>query len=261
MELIEHEGVNYADARMLYNWLGIKKDFSTWVKYNIERALLSDDDFYTFRGESTGGRPSIEYWLKKDAALDFCIISGGENAKKVRDEIKKSFEEKQTGISLNVDQISALHDVVKAMTLVSIQNEVARKHFDFKNFGKHSDWWKYRSELLGYSVQSLKEALAKIGKKYSSQKKALMHIDPAEIIRTGVIDLLITLGRNEEYAINVAEFAKVIAEKNGYHYKIWDDTKPNPLGLGMKDIIERQEMGNKILNHGLNRPHRPIQGP
>ena len=79
-----------------------------------------------------------------------------------------------------------------------------------------------------------------------------MHIDSAEIIRTGVIDLLIALGRNEEYAINVAEFAKIIAEKNGYHKNIWDDTKPNPLGLGMKEIIERQEIGNNYLKDNTN---------
>ena len=96
--------------------------------------------------------------------------------------------------------------------------------------------------MLGYSTESLIEALEKINKKYHSQKKALMHLDKAEIIRTGVVDLLIALGRDKEYALNIAEFAKVIAEKNGYHLQIWDDTKANPLGLRLTEIIERQKL-------------------
>lgn len=246
VELKDYNGKMYASAKDLYAKLGINKAFSTWIRTNIKRAMLIIDlDFIPWKEESSGGRPSFDYLLKKNAALDLCLISGGINAKQIRDEITKAFEEKQTGFLLNADQVAALTDVVKAMTLVSFQKKAENKHY--VAFNKPQEWWKYRAELLGYSKESLIEALEKIGKKYHSQKTALMHIDKVEIIRTGVIDLLIALGRDREYALNVAEFAKVIAEKNNYHLQIWDDTKPNPLGLKLPEILERQKIGNKLI--------------
>lgn len=241
IELFEYKGEKYADARILHSILEIKKDFSTWARNNIDRAYLDNTDFYTFKGKSTGGRPLTEYWLKKDAALAFIMISGGKNAKQVRFEVIKAFQEKQSGILLNVDQVSALTDMVKAMTLISNQVEAESKHYNYLN--KPKDWWKYRAELLGYSKETLIEALKQINKRYKNQRQALVNLDPVELIRTGVIDLLIALGRNPEYALNVAEFAKVIAEKNNYHLQIWDDRKPNPLGLNSEWI----EMRKKLL--------------
>lgn len=249
-ELVEINGKKYASAKKLHRDLGLNKtNFTQWIRrVLLNKPFIENIDFSYLSNKSTGGRPSIDYLLTKDTAVSVIMISGGDKAHEIRMQVIKAFEERQTGILLNADQVGALTDLVKAMTLVSIQNKAERKHYDFKSFKKTADWWKYRSELLGYSKESLIKALAEIGKKYSSQKRALIHIDSAEIIRTGVIDLLIALGRNEEYAINVAEFAKIIAEKNGYHKNIWDDTKPNPLGLGMKEIVERQQIGNKLLD-------------
>lgn len=241
IELKEYNGKMYANAKFIHEKLGITKAFSTWFKTNTKRAMLiSELDFIPLREESTGGRPSFDYLLTESASQDLCLISGGKNAKVIRDEIKKAFKEKQTGILLNVDQISALTDMVKAMTLVSVQKNAENKHYLALN--KPKDWWQYRADLLGYSKDSLIEALEKINKQYHSTKTALMQLDKVEIIRTGVIDLLIALGRNKEYALNIAEFAKIIAEKNNYHLQIWDDTKPNPLGLRLPEIIERQKL-------------------
>lgn len=251
MELIEYNGKKLANARMIHKDLGIKFAFSTWIKSNIETNYLDEDkDFIRLAKESTGGRPSVEYLLTKDAALCIVATSRGVKAKEVRLELVKAFEEKQTGISLTVEQVTALTEMVKAMTLVSVQKNAEKKHFNY--LGRPKDWWEYRAKLLGYSAQSLKDALIKVGKKYKSQKQALIHIDPAEIIRTGVVDLLKALGRDDIYSLNIGEWAKAIAKSNGYHFQIWDDTKPNPLGIGMKEIIERQEIGRNYLKDNTN---------
>ncbi len=86
--------------------------------------------------------------------------------------------------------------------------------------------------------------MIQVNKKYRNQKQALIHLDPSEIIRTGVVDLLIALGRGKEYALNIAEFAKVIAEKNGYHLEIWNDLKSNPLKINESQIKERKKLIN-----------------
>jgi len=240
MELIKINNTKYASALAIYIELGIKKKFAQWVKYNIKRTLIDESNFVTKLLQSTGGRPITDYLLDKESAIGFIMVSGGKNAKKVRLEIIKAFEEKQTGILLNADQVAALTDVVKAMTLVSVQKQAENKHYYYLN--KPENWWKYRADLLGYSPESLKNALAQINKNYKNQRQALIHLDPSEIIRAGVIDLLIALGRDKEYALNVGEFAKMIACKNGYCFQIWDDTKPNPLGLNLPEIINRQKL-------------------
>lgn len=240
IELSDYKGKQYADAKKIYDLLGIVKPFSQWISTNIKRAMLSESDFITSKSKSTGGRPFTNYLLNKESALSFIMLSGGKNAQSVRNEIIKAFQQKQTGILLDVDQVSALTDVVKAMTLVSVQKKHEDKHYEFLNRPKN--WYNYRAELLGYSKNSLIEAMKLVNKKYKNQKQALIKLDPAEIIRTGVVDLLIALGRNREYALNVAEFAKVIAEKNGYHLEIWNDMKSNPLGINEKEISNRKKL-------------------
>jgi phage anti-repressor protein len=241
VQLKEYNGKMYASAKELHNELGIKDNVSTWFNRNCKRAIFENEkDFIALKQESTGGRPSLDYLLTKESALTLVALSSGQYAKNVRLEIIKAFEEKQTGISLNVDQISALTDIVKAVTLVSNQKLCEGKHYYFYN--QPETWWDYRAGILGYSKESLKEKLSELNIAYKSQKQALIHIQPSEIIRTSVIDLLISLGKGVEYALNVANFAKVIAEKNGYDRQIWDDTKPNPLGINKSTIEERKSL-------------------
>ena len=242
MELEDHKGIKYASAKSVHKALGQRdKNFNQWIKrVLLNTEFIQDLDFTLLKRESTGGRPMTDYLLKEQTAISVIMMSGGKNAHDIRLEVVKAFQQKQTGVLLNVDQVSALTDMVKAMTLVSAQKESERKHYNFLNRPK--DWYNYRAELLGYSATSLKDAMIKVNKKYKSQKQALIHLDPSEIIRTGVVDLLIALGRGREYALNIAEFAKVIAEKNGYHLEIWNDTKPNPLKINESQINERQKI-------------------
>ena len=247
MELLEINGQKRASAKLIHEALGLDKtNFSQWIKrVLLNKPFIEDVDFSYLKTKSTGGRPSIDYLLSQTTAISVIMMSGGVKAHEIRLEVVKAFEEKQSGVSLSIEQVKALTEMVKAMTLVSVQNKAEKMHFNF--YGKPRTWWTYRAELLGYSTESLKNALININKKYTSQKKALIHIDPSELIRTGVIDLLISLGRSEEYALNIGEWAKAISEVNGYYLQIWDDTKPNPLGLKLSEIIERQVIASKYI--------------
>ena len=85
MNLIKTKEENLISARDIFIDLGIKRDFSNWIKYSLDKAMLEEGkDFTTILAKSTGGRPSIEYYLKRDAAISIAIVSGGKNAKKVR---------------------------------------------------------------------------------------------------------------------------------------------------------------------------------
>lgn len=242
VELRENNGIKYASAKELHFRLGLNKsNFTQWIRrVLLNKPFIENIDFSYLAKKSTGGRPSIDYLLTEQTAISVIMISGGKKAHEIRNEVVEAFRQKKTGISLTVDQVTALTDIVKAMTLVSVQKNAENKHYNF--LGRPKDWWKYRAELLGYSTESLKNALLSVGKKYKSQKQALIHIDPAEIIRTGVIDILIALGRDHEYSINIGEWAKAIAKSNGYHFQIWDDTKANPLGINKNVIEDRKKL-------------------
>ena len=67
------------NARDLHAFLEVKKDFSDWIKKQIERArLLEGRDYVVFpqKGENlNGGRPSLEYHLTIEAAKLFDAVT------------------------------------------------------------------------------------------------------------------------------------------------------------------------------------------
>ena len=64
-----------------------------------------------------------------------------------------------------------------------------------------------------------------VGQNYKSKNllQLLMHLDKYEIIRMAVIDLFLALGKNEKYAKDMGDLAKVFARE--MKVEIWDDRK------------------------------------
>ena len=80
--------VQTVNARDLHAFLEVKKDFSDWIKKQIERArLLEGRDYIIFpqKGENTGrGRSSLEYYLTIEAAKHIAMMSGCDKGFEVR---------------------------------------------------------------------------------------------------------------------------------------------------------------------------------
>jgi anti-repressor protein len=75
-------------ARELHEKLGIRKDFTDWFKYQIEKLGLREGfEFTPILGKTSeqGGRPSADYAVPLDIAKHICMISGGEQAHKIRE--------------------------------------------------------------------------------------------------------------------------------------------------------------------------------
>lgn len=94
------QAVNTVNGRDLHVFLDVGKDFSTWIKVQIERGrLVEGRDFVklTQKGELSpgvfpqkgenpqSGRPAIEYHLALDAAKHIAMMSGTEKGFEVRD--------------------------------------------------------------------------------------------------------------------------------------------------------------------------------
>jgi len=83
------EITNSDNARELHKQLEVKKDYSNWIKAQINRAGLEENkDYVVFaqKGENlSGGRPSSEYIITTEGAKHIAMISNTPRGKIVRD--------------------------------------------------------------------------------------------------------------------------------------------------------------------------------
>ena len=83
-----NQEVNSVSAKELHKALELKKDFSTWIKKQIERAeLVKEVDYIklTQKGElSKTGQTQIDYILTLDSAKHIAMMSQSKKAKEVR---------------------------------------------------------------------------------------------------------------------------------------------------------------------------------
>lgn len=81
--------VRTVNARDLHSFLEVKKDFSGWIKKQIERARLAENrDFVVFAQKGVnleGGRPTMEYHLTLEAGKHISMLSNTEKGFEVRE--------------------------------------------------------------------------------------------------------------------------------------------------------------------------------
>lgn len=135
-------------------------------------------------------------------------------------------EQEESADLLNSDQILQAIELAKAMSLISCQEASEKEHlkvYEKRNGGNAANWWKHRSDLLGYSASKLRERVQMLGKSVSgkSQKQMLLLVDKYETIRTGVVDHLMAKGKPEDYARRLGDLAKVFAKE--MQIEIYDD--------------------------------------
>lgn len=129
------------------------------------------------------------------------------------------------------EQVRVILDLVKAMCFVSYQENCERRHlqvYQERNGGSATYWWRHRAEVLGYSRHDLRESIQRQGKiDGKSWRQLLLQIDKYEMIRTGVIDLFMAMGKSESYARTMGDLAKTLAEE--MQVEIYDDVEAGNL--------------------------------
>jgi phage anti-repressor protein len=138
-----------------------------------------------------------------------------------------SIEDKaaQEGL-LTYDQVVAVMELTKTLGLVSCQEACEQQHlkvYEDRNGGSANNWWSYRASILGYSIDRLKQKMQKAGVsvKGKSARKLLMKSDKYEMIRTGVIDLFMAMGKDDRFARSLGDLAKLFAKE--LQVEIFDD--------------------------------------
>ena len=85
LKIITLDDTQCVSARDLHASLSIGRDFSTWIKERIEKyGFIEGKDFSPKLGESTGGRPTIEYDLSLSMAKELAIVENNEKGRQIR---------------------------------------------------------------------------------------------------------------------------------------------------------------------------------
>lgn len=196
---------------------------------NIKRWI---NDYYEFNGsirkpikkQDFATRPinGVEvlwqdYYLSVALAKQIVLRSRSKVKQKYALQLAAVSEENSTE-SLSPKQFKHLVDITKAMTLISCQEEAERRHlrlYKERNDGSAANWWRYRAEVLGYSTESLREKLRRRGIEQpatQNPRQLLAHLNPLELIRAGVIDLFMAIGKSKSYATAMGNLAHQLAE-------------------------------------------------
>lgn len=78
------KGEQAVNARDLYDYLEIKRDFTNWAKQMFEYGFEEGIDFTPILAKSTGGRPSVDYALTLDTAKEISMLQRTEKGKQAR---------------------------------------------------------------------------------------------------------------------------------------------------------------------------------
>jgi len=144
--VIGNEEINSVNAREIYTQLEIGKDFSSWIKQQIERLNLHENKNYlkvTQKGES-----KIEYIVDIDSAKNICLISFTPKGQEIRDyfiscetklkqqlQLPNNYLEALKALTIEVEHRQLLENKVHSLTHASklyTTSEIA-KELNFKS--------------------------------------------------------------------------------------------------------------------------------
>lgn len=233
---------NLINGKDIYSFVEVKTRYDIWLKRCIEIAdLIENKDYFcAIKQKLTAGRPETIYKFTLESAKEICIVSATSKAKELRRWLIQMSESFDKGKSFTATQIESLIDLSKCMTLISIQKDAEKKHFNLHN--NKYDWYEYRAAILGYSTKDIIKAMQNVNKKHHETRTSLIQLDSNELIRAGVIDLMICLGKSIEYATNIGNICKSMAQKMELGNHIWDDTSENPLKINQRQINKTKEI-------------------
>jgi len=173
-----------------------------------------------------------DYYLSLELAKLITLHSNSKVKAKYAKWLLSMEEQPDRSELFDKEQITALMDLVRAMCSVSYQERCEQRHrrlYEERNGGSSTYWWRHRAEIMGYSTRELRELAQNSGKTFNgkTQRQLLMQVDPYEMIRVGVIDLFMAMGKNERYARSMGDLAKTLAAE--LQVEIYDDREAGNL--------------------------------
>jgi len=173
--------VQTVSARDLHNVLGVKKDFSSWIKAQIQRGFFEENiDFIvthqkggakkplvTQKGEQTdnrGGHNKIEYFLTLNSGKEIAMMTGTKKGKEVRNyfiRIEETFlqlvglkskSEAKMHLFKNLDNIDLILRDMDTMNSIFEKLENAHKFLNTKNILELYRMDKFTQKIMNFSI-------------------------------------------------------------------------------------------------------------
>ncbi|MCC0652639.1 antA/AntB antirepressor family protein [Clostridioides sp. ES-S-0001-03] len=172
LKLIENEGlikvyatdedIKVVNGRELWEGLEVEKDFSDWIKSNLENVdAVEGIDFSTLKGKTSeqGGRPSIEYILNLEIAKEICLVAGASprankelkrNSKNYRKYLIAVEEKYKASNNLTKTQLNQINNIVSNALC-----EMQTKHdAQIEQFKKESSQYYRPTSKTKYDISS-----------------------------------------------------------------------------------------------------------
>ncbi|MEM1327377.1 MAG: hypothetical protein AAGI23_15545 [Bacteroidota bacterium] len=257
--LVSKKGTKVVKATNLYVALQLptqhyERDVKKWITniYEFSDGIRTPERMLDY-APCTKPKDAIikDYYLSIELAKLITLASNSKVKLKYAKQLF-SLEDKhgERGV-ITKEQAVAIIELTKAMGLMSCQEASEAQHrrlFEEQQTEQSEDWWKHRIELLGYSVEQLKNKLREQGKEVrgKSLRQLLLEFDQHEVIRSGIIDLFMALGKTERYARTMGDLSKRIAKELAID--VQDDRVSGSLFAPKVDMAVIQEV--KALDKG-----------
>jgi phage anti-repressor protein len=191
-----------------------------------------------------------DYYISVELAKKITLMSSSKKKHKYAKHLLSLEDKVENAELLSKDQVMAVLELSKVMGVMSCQTASEEAHlrtYELRNGGSSANWWNFRSQLYGYSGDTLRRKVESKGK--SAKGKTIRQMlaqadDKYEMVRTGVVDLFMSLGKSERYARNLGDLAKEFAKE--LKVEIYDDRKSG----GMFAPKVNPEMMNAVKTGG-----------
>lgn len=232
--LISKKGTKVITASNLYTALELSESqyniiLPKWIDdfYDFEEGIRKPIRLQDYAKRKIADNPILkDYYLSIELAKKIALRSKSKVKQKISKQLHK-VQSRESKEVLTPEQVQTVLEVTKMMTRLSCQISAERKHreiYTTRNGGSAANWWKYRSQLLGYSATLLRKQMEIHDKnpKGKSQREMLLHLDnKPEMIRTAVIDLFMSMGKTETFSKKLGDMAKLFATELAL--EVYDD--------------------------------------
>lgn len=121
-------GEKFINARELHEQLFVSTPFNKWIERRIENyGFTTDEDFWTYLSESTGGRPSKEYIFTLDSGKELAMIENNEMGRAIRKyfiKVEKCHRQEQPTSPLQALQIAVNRMVLQEQKMIQLEQQV-----------------------------------------------------------------------------------------------------------------------------------------
>ncbi len=238
--LVSKKGTKVVTATNLHLALQLPKqhyaaNVKKWITevYEFKDGIRKPLRMQDFAKRKHQDNPIIDdYYLSVELAKLITLSSKSKLKQKYAKWLLSLEDKVENAELLSIDQVMAVVELTKAMSLRSCQETSQQKHLELyedRNGGKGNNWWNHRASILGYSADALRNKLQRRGKatKGMTQHDMLVQTDEHEAIRTGVIDLFMAMGKSDRFSKNLGNLAKRLAKE--FDIKVHNDKASNNL--------------------------------